>query len=298
MKNRMLQFDGLYGDLNGHPQSDYIFLELIATRSKQFDWTIRPHIHTRLYQFFFIESGHVEFTSSTTEMEISTPCVLMIPPNMLHGLKYSVDVKGNILTVSDTVMDGICRDAPSVPVSFENAHELSFDGSNDPDYVKIASKLEEMRDELFTSKPEKEAMLRAGFQQLFIFLMRLCYSKETQLPGDGNKTLEHFKNFQSLIKKAATPQSIPQFAKQLGISTVHLNRICNQVSGKPALFHAEGYKIETAKNYLSHTSYSISEIAYLLDFEYPNYFARLFKKMTGLTPTEFRNQKRANGLLS
>jgi len=292
MQNKMLQFDGLYGELNSNPRPDYIFLELIATRSKQFDWTIRPHIHTRLYQFFFIQSGQVEFTGTNIEKRIQTPCVLMIPPNMLHGLKYSLDVKGSILTVSDMVMDDICQNAPSVQVSFENAHELSFDGINDPDYVKIASLLEEIRDELFITKPEKEAMLRASFQRLFIFLMRLCYIKVMPAPEEGNKTLVHFKNFQSLIKKSATPQSIPQFAKQLGISAVHLNRICTQVTGKSALFHVEGYKIETAKNYLAHTSYSISEIAYLLNFEYPNYFARLFKKMTGLTPTGFRNQKR------
>jgi AraC family transcriptional activator of pobA len=179
-----------------------------------------------------------------------------------------------------------------VLVSFENFHELSFIDSNDPNYVKIAYMLSEISDELFANKPEKNAILHASFLKLFIRLIRLCQSNEIYLPGDGNKTLTHFRHFQSMIKKAGAPHSIPYFSSPLVIRTVHLNRICNQVSGKSALFHVEGYKIETAKNYLAHTSYSISEIAYLLDFEYPNYFERLFKKMTGLTPTGFRNQKR------
>ena len=42
--------------------------------------------------------------------------------------------------------------------------------------------------------------------------------------------------------------------------------------------------IQEAQKYLLHTSYSISEIAYLLEFEYPNYFAKLFKKHIGLSP--------------
>jgi AraC family transcriptional activator of pobA len=48
--------------------------------------------------------------------------------------------------------------------------------------------------------------------------------------------------------------------------------------------------IEQAKNYLSHTSYTIAEIAYLLNFEYPNYFARLFKKINGVSPKEYRRR--------
>ncbi|MFX5756507.1 helix-turn-helix domain-containing protein, partial [Acinetobacter baumannii] len=71
----------------------------------------------------------------------------------------------------------------------------------------------------------------------------------------------------------------------------HLNRICNEVRGKSALSIIQEHLIEQAKTYLLHTSYSVSEIAYLLNFEYPNYFARLFKKLNGVSPREFRNKQ-------
>ena len=51
--------------------------------------------------------------------------------------------------------------------------------------------------------------------------------------------------------------------------------------------------LDEARKYLTYTSYSVSEIAYLLKFEYPNYFARFFKKHTGLSPTEFRERQAA-----
>ena len=94
------------------------------------------------------------------------------------------------------------------------------------------------------------------------------------------------------IKNSEYPKSIPDFADELNITPVHLNRICNAVAGKSAIELVHQNLIIEAQKYLLHTSYSVSEIAYLLKFEYPNYFAKLFKKHTGLSPLEFRRQDR------
>ncbi len=45
--------------------------------------------------------------------------------------------------------------------------------------------------------------------------------------------------------------------------------------------------IDEAKNILLKPNKSISEVAYELGFEYPQYFSRLFKKKTGLSPKEY-----------
>jgi len=50
------------------------------------------------------------------------------------------------------------------------------------------------------------------------------------------------------------------------------------------------YLIEEAKSLLLNSDKSVSELAYSLGFEYPQYFSRLFKSKTGMTPGEFRNK--------
>jgi len=50
--------------------------------------------------------------------------------------------------------------------------------------------------------------------------------------------------------------------------------------------------IDEAKDILLKPNKSISEVAYELGFEYPQYFSRLFKKMEGLSPTEYRKKYR------
>jgi AraC-like DNA-binding protein len=46
--------------------------------------------------------------------------------------------------------------------------------------------------------------------------------------------------------------------------------------------------IETAKEKLFDKNKSVSEIAYALGFEYPQYFSRLFKRHVGMSPNKYR----------
>ena len=49
------------------------------------------------------------------------------------------------------------------------------------------------------------------------------------------------------------------------------------------------YVIEEAKNLLLSSDKTVGELAFSLGFEYPQYFSRLFKSKTGMTPQEFRH---------
>ena len=282
---KLTHYEGLYGDLNYRPNSNYIFLELIKTRSEGFEWVIKPHIHSHLYQFFYIESGKVTLYSSAKRQPLKTPCILVIPPNTLHGLQYSTNVKGNILTISDSVFDKLFPASPSLVVEFETLKCIVLPPSLSK---KIQLLFNEINDELFTNKIDKKAMLDSLLRQLFI-----CFHRQVLIIGrlftDTNTTLHYYRKFIQSIKTTESQKSIPEFAKELSITAVHLNRICNQVCGKSALLIIQEHLIEQAKNYLSHTSYTIAEIAYILNFEYPNYFSRLFKKLNGVSPKEYRS---------
>lgn len=285
MKKKLTYYDGLYGDLNHRPNGNYIFLELIETRSKGFDWVIKPHLHAHLYQIFCIESGNVTLDSSAQSQPLKTPCILLIPPNTLHGLSYSADVKGNILTISDAVFDDLFPSSVSLSFDFETLNYIALIPSS---FKKLNLLINELNEELFTNKMGKKVMLNSLLNQLFISLHRMTLINGNDIHGDTNTTLHYYRRFIQSVKKAGKQKSIPAFAKELGITAVHLNRICNQVCSKSALFIVQEHLMEQAKNYLSHTSLTIAEIAYLLNFEYPNYFARLFKKLNGVSPKEYR----------
>jgi len=81
--------------------------------------------------------------------------------------------------------------------------------------------------------------------------------------------------------------SVQWLASQLEVSHRYLSDSIKAETGKTAVDQINLYLIEEAKNLLLDPATSISETAYKLGFEYPQYFSRLFKKKTGLSPKEY-----------
>lgn len=95
-------------------------------------------------------------------------------------------------------------------------------------------------------------------------------------------TKEHFKTW----KHPA------QYASALSISTAHLNDTVKLLTGSPVSAHIQEASIQEAKRLLYFTDNTVKEIAYEVGYDEPVYFGKLFKKITHLTPIEFRKKFR------
>ncbi|WP_375417344.1 helix-turn-helix domain-containing protein [uncultured Hymenobacter sp.] len=82
--------------------------------------------------------------------------------------------------------------------------------------------------------------------------------------------------------------SVQHFADALRVSPAYLSDMLRTLTGQNTQQHIHQALIERAKRLLLTTSLTINETAFQLGFEYPQYFSRLFKSKTGLTPAAFR----------
>jgi len=82
--------------------------------------------------------------------------------------------------------------------------------------------------------------------------------------------------------------TVVYIAEKLNISPNYLSDLLKALTGQSTQQHIHEKLIEKAKEKLSTTTLSVSEIAYELGFEYPQSFAKLFKIKTNLSPIEFR----------
>lgn len=82
--------------------------------------------------------------------------------------------------------------------------------------------------------------------------------------------------------------TVSELAEKLHISPGYLGSVLRVLTGKNTQQHIQDQLIEKAKEKLSTTELTVSEIAYELGFEYPQSFSKLFKARTNLSPLEFR----------
>lgn len=98
--------------------------------------------------------------------------------------------------------------------------------------------------------------------------------------------LTEYFNSGDLIKRGLP--TVQYIADALSVSPNYLSGLLKVLTGKSTQQHIHDKLIEKAKEKLSTTDLSVSEIAYELGFEYPQSFSKLFRTKTNFSPLEFR----------
>jgi AraC family transcriptional regulator, transcriptional activator of pobA len=99
--------------------------------------------------------------------------------------------------------------------------------------------------------------------------------------------LTEYFNSDTLVKKGLP--TVHYIAETLNVSPNYLSGLLKTLTGQSTQQHIHDKLIEKAKEQLSTTDQSVSEIAYELGFEHPQSFSKLFKTKTNLSPLEFRH---------
>ena len=102
-------------------------------------------------------------------------------------------------------------------------------------------------------------------------------------------------NFENILDKYFTNDSdltlptVEKLATELNVSSSYLSDMLRSLTGQNTQQHIHDKLIEKAKEILTNTNLTVSEIAYQLGFEYSQSFSKLFKSKTNLTPIEYRH---------
>lgn len=94
--------------------------------------------------------------------------------------------------------------------------------------------------------------------------------------------------FQSRNEKQKGLPTVQFLSAQLNVSASYLSDMLRSLTGQNAQQHIHNHLIQNAKEQLSTSKASISEIAYELGFEHPQSFSKFFKLKTSMSPLDFR----------
>ena len=83
--------------------------------------------------------------------------------------------------------------------------------------------------------------------------------------------------------------SVEEICKTLKYSRSYLSKIFKSASGYTILEYILTQKVREAKKLIRKGSYNFTQISDMLAFDNPHYFSRVFKRITNMTPSEYKN---------
>lgn len=131
-----------------------------------------------------------------------------------------------------------------------------------------------------------ELMLHYCFRFYGRQLITRTHSNKSLLSQIEKVLRQYFQDTKVIEKGLPT---VTYLAEKVNLSPSYLSDVLKKETGKNTQEHIHFFVIEEAKNLLLNSEKNINEIAYILGFEYPQYFSKLFKKKTGKTPLEYRS---------
>ena len=140
-----------------------------------------------------------------------------------------------------------------------------------------------------------KTLLVNHIELLLNYCMRF-YERQFITRGKTNRdVLTRFENlldeyFESALAEQDGLPTVKYFADKLCLSSNYFGDMFKKETGKSPQEYIQEKVIELAKERISDTADTVSQIAYSLGFQYPKHFCRIFKKRVGYTPSEYRAQ--------
>lgn len=228
---------------------------------------IKPHL-LDAYAFTFLVEGEILADVSGQNILVSAGQFLLVPPGAKIIIKHFYNCQGyQGYFQGDALKDhsyAVLREQIPVQKSFW------FE-----DAVFMGSLMKRMH-QAFEDKDIR-------FLQSAIDLIL------TQVKPNDNKAIVSEKFLQMVFEKDQAPLSVAEYAGKLGVTPNYLNKTVKNHTHRTAIDWIEIARMNIAKRYLKDPSVPIIDVAIRCGLDDQSYFSRFFKKITGITPTQYRN---------
>jgi AraC-like DNA-binding protein len=120
--------------------------------------------------------------------------------------------------------------------------------------------------------------------------MLLAHEFKETTPNHRAEPVEIWKARKFIEEHSAEELSLSKLAKAVNISSNHLSEKFKQVTGVNFVEYVARARFEKARDLLLDSNRRISEIAFAVGFQSLSQFNRVFKRLSGKSPTDFRGE--------
>lgn len=278
----------LYGETAASQMPDLLHCERISVRSLLHAGEILPHRHDGLLQILFIEQGRATVTIEGLEETLAERFVLVVPALSVHGFQFSDETEGWVLTLPTASLFDLLRTAPHIAEQVA-VQGLYRDGETDLNLGEVSSLFQRIDTEFSGARPGRYVALRAAVGLLLLAIARANPTPGMSAPVVNSRKIAQLSKFRERVEvRFRHHDSIETYAKDIGMTPTHLNRVCREITAKTALQILHERLIVEAKRDLAYAAIAVNEIGLDLGFTDPAYFTRFFSRLAGQSPSAYR----------
>ena len=223
-----------------------------------------------LYVFCFLLDGEVLAEIEGQNILVGPGQFVLVPPEKSIDIKYFNGCQG---------FDGgfsleFLKDASYPILRSNNLIQQSF-------WFEDAVFLGALFKRMYTAYEDKDK----GFLQSALALIM------GQLRPGGKVAAVSERFLQLVFERGKAPMSVAEYAEILGVTPNYLNKTVKNRTRRTAIDWIEIARLNIAKKLLKDPGISIADISARTGLPDQSYFSRFFKKKTGQTPSEFRNER-------
>ena len=246
------------------------------------------------WEMVYVDKGTVCVTRDTDKIILSQGDIIFHKPNEFHAIK-AYGSEPNFFVISFVTgspamlflekhharLDKMLK--PFISAIIKEAEMTYVIPKNDPTLKKLTK-----RENAILGG---EQFIKTYLEQLLILLIR-----EIQMVGrsevfPSKKSMENhlIESVKEYLEESATSSvKIADICRKLGYSKSYLCKLFREQTGSTIASYGIERKITLAKQLIRENRLNFTEISDKLAFDNPQYFSRVFKRVTGMSPTEFK----------
>ena len=241
-----------------------------------------------LTTFIITDNGNAKAIIDSKRYTLLSPCLaVVLPGQTYHMSEVSEDIRFRAVIMSKRFTDGLLGQyyGSSKLQSMIQEYpvmDLSLDKSSFDTYYKMLLNA--------VNSPVRQFRIQSAQHLTLSMLYYYAQRLETASRQKDKRQLLFEKFLEDVKSYYRINRTLPFYAGKLGVSVTYLTELVKEKHGMTAADYIDKHTVTECMALLNSTQLSINQISRSMNFPSPSVFGKFFKRMTGISPTEYRGE--------